>query len=67
VISKTQAGLWALQEHLFPDEEPLRKTVEIRKNPIAYKDREDIRQWLKGLGPVVQRYADVLEHELSGG
>ena len=65
VISKTRAGIWALQEHIFPDEDPLKKTIEIRKEPMAYKNREDIRQWLKGLGPVVQQYADVLELELS--
>ena len=66
VISKTQAGIWALQEHIFSDEGPLKKTIEIRKEPMACKNREDIRQWMKGLGPVVQRYADALELELSG-
>lgn len=66
VISKTQAGIWALQGHIFPDEEPLKKAIEIRKEPMAYKDRKDIQQWLKGLGSVVQQYADVLEMELSG-
>ena len=65
VISKKQAGIWALQEHIFPDEEPLKKAIEIRKEPIAYKDRKDIQQWLKGLGSVVQHYADILELELS--
>lgn len=64
VIAKTQAGLWALEQKLFPDETPLRKTIEIRQHPLFYKDREEIRQWLKGLGPVVQDYADVLEEEL---
>ena len=47
------------------DETPLRKTLEIRQNPLAFKDREDIRLWLKSLGPIVQQYADVLEHELQ--
>ena len=65
VIAKTQAGARALSEHLFEDEEPLRKTLKIRRNPTAYKDREDVKQWLKSLGPVVQRYADVLEWELE--
>ena len=65
IISKTQAGLWALNEHLFSDEAPLCKTVEIRQNPLSFKDREDIKMWLKSLGPVVQQYADVLEHELQ--
>ena len=64
VISKTRAGAWALEEHLFPEEEPLRKTVEIRQDPQAFRDRDDVKQWLKGLGPVVQQYADVLEAEL---
>ena len=64
VISKTQAGIRALEEHLFPDEAPLRKTVEIRQDPQAFRDQEDVKQWLKGLGPVVQQYADVLEAEL---
>ena len=65
VISKTQAGIWALKEHLFPDEEALKKTIEIRQSPLTFKDREDIRLWLKKLGPVVQNYADVLAHELQ--
>ena len=65
VVSKTEAGLWALEEHIFPEEEALRKTLEIRRDPLRYRDREDVRQWLRELGPVVQRYADVLERELE--
>ena len=61
VISKTQAGKWALKEHLFRDEAPLVKTLEIRENPLAYKDREDVKKWLSSLGQIVQEYADVLE------
>ncbi len=64
VIAKTQAGIWALSEHIFEDEEPLKKAVMIRQNPMAYRDRNDIKLWLKGLGPTVQQYADVLEREL---
>ncbi len=65
VIAKTQAGIRALEEHLFAEEEPLKKALEIRRNPTAYKDREEVRQWLKSLGPVVQQYADVLEREIK--
>jgi predicted nucleotidyltransferase len=65
VIAKTQAGIWALEEHLFSDETPLRKTIEIRQHPLSFMDREDIRLWLKGLGPTVQEYADALEQELQ--
>ena len=65
VIAKTQAGLRALEEHLFPDEEPLRKTLEIQQNPRAFMGTEELNRWLKSLGPVVQQYADVLEQELQ--
>ena len=65
IITKTQAGRWALSEHIFQDEVPLKKALEIRQNPAAYKDKEDVKQWLRGLGPVVQQYADVLEQEMN--
>ncbi len=64
ILSKTRAGVRALEEHVFPDEEPLRRALEIRRDPPMYKDRQDVKRWLKGLGPTVQRYADVLEREL---
>ena len=65
VIAKTQAGTWALEEHLFTDEDDLKRTVEIRENPLGFKDSEETNRWLKGLGPAVQRCADVLERELE--
>ncbi|MBO4839329.1 MAG: nucleotidyltransferase domain-containing protein [Lachnospiraceae bacterium] len=65
IVSKTWASLWAKELHVFPDEEPLLKTLEIRRHPLQYKDREDVKQWLKDLGPTVQQYADVLEQELQ--
>ncbi len=64
IIAKTRAGLWALEEHIFPDETPLKKTIEIRQQPTYYKASAETKRWLKSLGPVVQRYADVLEQEL---
>ena len=66
VIAKTRAGLWALEEHLFPEEAALKRAVVIRQNPLAFKDRDDVKQWLRELGPTVQRYADVLERACSG-
>lgn len=65
VIGKTRAGEWALTEHLFPEEEALQKALLIRKDPLAYKDRPEVKAWLRSLGPTVQRYADVLEKELE--
>ncbi len=64
IIAKTQAGMWALNEHIFADEEPLMKTLEIRRDPLKFKGDSDLTVWLKSLGPAVQRCADVLEREL---
>lgn len=65
VISKTRAGEWALAGGIFPDGAPLRKTLEIRKSPLEYRDDERVKVWLASLGDTVQRYADVLERELE--
>ena len=65
VIGKTRAGEWALREHLFPEEEALQTALLIRKDPLAYKDRPEVKAWLRSLGPTVQRYADVLDKELE--
>ena len=65
VIAKTRAGRWALAEHLFADEEPLRKALQVRQDPLEYRDRAEVKAWLASLGPAVQRYANVLEKELE--
>lgn len=65
VIGKTKAGEWALSEHLFADEEPLKRTLQIRKDPAICRDDAQVKEWLKSLGPTVQHYADVLEKELA--
>ena len=64
VIAKTRAGRWALEAGLFPEAEALRQTLAIREAPLAYRDSPEIKTWLRGLGPTVQRCADVLEAEL---
>ncbi len=65
IIAKTQAGVWALDEHIFADEEPMKKALEIRRQPIEYTNQADIKLWLANLGKTVQQYADVLEKELN--
>lgn len=60
IVAKTAAGEWAAKEGLCPDSEALRKTVQIRKEPQRFK-RED-----KAVdNAVIQRFADVLEGELT--
>lgn len=65
VIAKTQAGAWALENHLCPDEASLRRTIKIRRNPLQYKIDPETKRWLASLGPTVQAFADVLEKELK--
>ena len=65
VISKTSAGEWALESGILADGAPLEKTLEIRKDPLAYKDDERVKAWLASLGGTVQLYADALERELE--
>ncbi len=65
VISKTAAGEWALENGIFEDDAPLAKALEIRRAPLEYRDRADVREWLSSLGKAVQRYADKLEAELE--
>ncbi|HWT75649.1 MAG TPA: nucleotidyltransferase domain-containing protein [Mobilitalea sp.] len=65
IIAKTVAGEWALEQSYIPDKQILKKAVEIRKNPIQYKNDESIQEWLERLGPYIQQYADVLEEQLN--
>jgi len=65
IIGKTMAGEWALKEKLFPQEEPLCYALEIRYNPLEYKNRLEVKKWLRSLRTVVQLFADVLERELG--
>lgn len=63
VIAKTDAGVWALENHLCPDPDELSTAVELRRDPSRFDDA--MRDHAAALGPAVQRYADVLERELA--
>lgn len=65
IISKTDAGYWALKEELCPEPNQLRKALQIRCEPMRYRDDVEIQHWLSGLGPAVQRFADILQQELE--
>ena len=65
VVSKTRAGEWALESGIFANGTPLKKTLEIRRNPLEYRDDEKVKAWLASLGGTVQSYADALERELE--
>ncbi|GKX68782.1 nucleotidyltransferase domain-containing protein [Inconstantimicrobium mannanitabidum] len=65
IISKTKAGRWALDNNLVPDTDIMEDIVKIRKEPNRYKNDSEVMKWLETLGNSVQRFADVLEQEIS--
>lgn len=64
IIAKTAAGEWALQEHICPCADALAKAVDVRKDPIIYKNDKRTFDYAEKLGNSIQRYADLLEQEL---
>ena len=66
IIAKTAAGDWALNQGLAPNRKVLQTAVDIRKNPIQYKNDASTLDWLETLGDHVQEFADVLEKQLFG-
>lgn len=65
LISKTKAGIWALEQHLCPEPVQMERTLAIRQNPSEALKSPSVATWLKSLGPSVQMFADVLEKELK--
>lgn len=65
VTSKTDAAQWVLNNHLCPATDALEAALEIRKNPMAYRNNAEMLNYAETLGPAIQRFADVLEKELG--
>ncbi|MDF2586370.1 MAG: polymerase beta domain protein region [Anaerocolumna sp.] len=64
IIAKTKAGEWAIEQKLAPNVSLMEKAVEIRKNPMKYKNDEGILDWMETLGPYIQEFANVLEKQI---
>lgn len=64
IIAKTAAGEWALENNLCPDTDILKTAIKVRKEPEKYKNDEAVLDWSETLGKHIQRFADVLEHEI---
>lgn len=60
IIAKTAAGEWAAKEGLCPDSGALQKAVQIRKEPQRFTQEDKSVD-----NAVIQRFADVLEGELT--
>lgn len=65
IIGKTSAGEWALENNLCSDSSVLEKVIEIRKEPLHFKNDESTKKWLETLGPSIQCFADVLEKSIT--
>ena len=65
IIGKTQAGSWALAQHLCPVPDALRAALAAREDPAAARNNPQSMSLAASLGPAIQRFADVLEAELA--
>lgn len=63
MIAKTKAAEWALENNLCPDLRALTTTLNVRRDPLKYRDDKEILDYAETLGDPVQRFADVLENE----
>lgn len=63
IISKTEAGEYALKNNLCPNKKSLKIALKVRKRP-KLKYNSKIMDYAETLGPFIQAYADVLEHNL---
>lgn len=65
IISKTKSGKWALDNNLIPDVDIMEKVIKIREELNIYKNNNEVMKWLGTLGSYIQKFADVLEKEIS--
>lgn len=64
IIAKTKAAEWALENNLCPDLHALTTALNVRRNPLKYRDDNGTFDYAQTLGEPVQLFADVLEREL---
>ena len=65
IIAKTAAADWALKNNLCPVPDALRIALKVRRTPLAYKEDKRTFDYAETLAAPIQRFADVLENELT--
>lgn len=65
IIAKTDAADWALENNLCPDPDALRIALEVRRSPLNHKEDKQTFDYAETLAEPIQRFADVLEKELT--
>ena len=64
IITKTEAGEWALENNLCPNPDALEFSLKVRRNPLDYKEKKQVFDYAETLAEPIQRFADVLEKQL---
>lgn len=65
IIAKTDAAEWALENNLCLDPDALRIALEVRRIPLNHKENKQTFDYAETLAEPIQRFADVLEKELT--
>ena len=65
MISKSEAGAWALENKLCKKPEALIFALMVRSDPTMYKNIPQTLNYAQTLTKPIQRFADVLERELK--
>ena len=65
IIAKTDAADWALENNLCPDPDALRIALEVRRSPLNHKEDKQTFDYAETLAEPIQRFADVLQKELT--
>jgi hypothetical protein len=65
VMAKTKAGEWSIEENLCPDVSVMERVLEIRRNPLDFKNSNETKEWNKTLAPYILRFLNVLRIELD--
>ena len=67
IISKTAAGEWAMEQGLFPDRRVMERILQIRREPLRYREDPVALEWLAGLESEIRLFTDRLGQELEQG
>lgn len=65
IISKTAAGKWAMEQRLFPDRRVMERILQIRREPLRYREDPAALEWLAGLEGEIRLFTDRLGQELE--
>lgn len=65
IIAKTEAAVWALENDSCHDPDVLEYVLQVRRNPLMYKNNEQTLDYAETLAKPIQRFADVLEEAIK--